>query len=85
MIATNYSEFRSDLKNYLDQVEDNNDTLIIKRSKGKGTVVISLEEYNSIMETLHIMSSKANAERLSESIQQMKDGKVVVKKLDELV
>ncbi len=39
--------------------------------------MISLNEYNSIMETLHLLSSKANADRLYESIEQMKEGKVV--------
>lgn len=77
MIAANYTEFRTDLKKFLDAVEDNNETLIIKRGTGKGAVVISLEEYNSIMETMHLLSSKANANRLFESIQQMKEGKVI--------
>jgi len=77
MIATNFSEFRTDLKKFLDSVEDNNETLIIKRKTGKGTVVISLEEYNSLMETMHILSSKKNADRLYESIQQMKEGNIV--------
>lgn len=75
MIAANYSEFRKELKNYLDNVEFNNETLIIKRGSGKGTVLISLDEYNSIMETLHLLSSKKNAKRLFESIEQMKTGK----------
>lgn len=83
MIAANYSEFRTDLKKYLDSVEDNNETLIIKRKSGKGTVMISLDEYNSIMETLHILSSKKNADRLYESIQQMKSGKTVRPRIDE--
>jgi len=77
MIATNFSEFRTDLKKFLDSVEDNNETLIIKRKTGKGTVLISLEEYNSIMETMHILSSKKNADRLYESIQQMKEGEIM--------
>jgi antitoxin YefM len=74
MIAANYTEFRTGLKNYLDDVENNNETLIIKRGSGKGTVMISLDEYNSIMETLHLFSSKKNAKRLFESIDQMKSG-----------
>ena len=82
MIATNFSEFRTDLKKFLDSVEDNNETLIIKRKTGKGTVLISLEEYNSIMETMHILSSKKNADRLYESIQQMKEGKIVESKIE---
>ena len=77
MIAANYSEFRSDLKKYLDDVEENDETLIIKRGKGSGSVLISLKEYNSIQETLHLLSSKANAQRLFESIDQVKKGKVV--------
>ena len=83
MIAANYSEFRTGLKKYLDSVEDDNETLIIKRKSGKGTVMISLEEYNSIMETLHLLSSRKNADRLYESIQQMKSGKTVRPKLDD--
>jgi len=74
MIAANFSEFRTNLKNYLDNVEDNNEILIVKRKTGKGTVMISLDEYNSIMETVHLLSSKANTDRLYESIRQMKNG-----------
>ena len=77
MIVANYTEFRTGLKNYLDNVEFNNETLIIKRGSGKGTVLLSLDEYNSIMETLHLLSSKKNAKRLFESIDQIKTGKKV--------
>ncbi len=83
MIAANYTEFRTKLKKFLDRVEDNNETLIIKRATGKGTVVISLDEYNSIMETMHLLSSKANADRLYKSIKQMKEGKSSHKELIE--
>lgn len=75
MIAANFSEFRTNLKMYLDSVEDNNEVLIVKRKTGKGAVMISLDEYNSIMETMHLLSSKTNAKRLYESIDQMKSGK----------
>ena len=83
MIAANYTEFRTGLKKFLDNVEENNEILIIKRGAGKGTVLISLDEYNSIMETLHLLNSRANADRLYESIDQMKKGKVVRKRLIE--
>jgi len=79
MIAANYSEFRAKLKKFLDDVEENNETLVIKRKSGKGAVMISLEEYNSIMETMHLLSSKSNADRLYESIQQMNSGDTVQK------
>lgn len=81
MLAANYSEFRVDLKKYLDAVEENNETLVIKRSKGKGTVLLSLEEYNSIMETVHLLKSRKNAERLYESIAQMNRKEIVTHNL----
>ncbi len=83
MIAANFTEFRTNLKTFLDNVEENNETLIIKRGSGKGTVIISLDEYNSIMETVHLLKSKENADRLFESIKQMKEGKIVREKLIE--
>lgn len=83
MRAANFSEFRTDLKKYLDDIEDNNETLIVKRRRGKGTVVISLDEYNSIMETVHLLKSKSNSDRLYESIRQMKEGITVTEDLIE--
>ena len=83
MLTANFSEFRTGLKKFLDDVENNNETLIIKRGTGTGAVMLSLTEYNSMMETLHILSSKANADRLRESIKQMKEGKVVKNSLIE--
>lgn len=83
MKAANFTEFRTSLKKFLDNVVNNNETLIIKRGTGKGAVMMSLDEYNSIMETLHLLNSKANADRLYESIKQMKEGNVVRNKLIE--
>jgi antitoxin YefM len=83
MIAANYTEFRTDLKKFLDEVEENHETLIIKRGSGKGTVTMSMDEYNSIMETVHLLSSRKNAERLFESIRQMQEGEFVENSLIE--
>ena len=77
MIALNYSEFSTGLKKFLDKVEENNETLIIKQETGKGTVVMSMQEYNSIMETVHLLSSRKNADRLFESIRQMRNDKLI--------
>lgn len=82
-MAANFTEFRTSLKKFLDNVVNNNETLIINRGAGKGAVMMSLDEYNSIMETLHLLNSKANADRLYESIKQMKEGNVVRNKLIE--
>ncbi len=77
MIAVDFTEFSTELKKYFNKVEDNQETLVIKRKSGKGVVVISLDEYNSIMETVHLLSSKANTDSLYESIQQMKNGETI--------
>jgi PHD/YefM family antitoxin component YafN of YafNO toxin-antitoxin module len=60
------------------------DVFIIKKGKNKGAVLISLEEYNSMMETLLILSSKKNADRLFESIEQMSSGQKVEKDPEDL-
>jgi antitoxin YefM len=71
MLSATYSEFRKDLKQFLDQVITNVDTLIIHRGKGKAVVVMSLEEYNALCATSHELSSMKNKARLDASIQQI--------------
>lgn len=80
------SEFINNLDNELDFIGNNNtNQLIIKRTKGKGNIVlISEAEFNSMQETLYLLSSKKNRERILESLQQLKDGKTVKIKLKDL-
>lgn len=75
MRAANFSEFRNGLKSYLDDVEENNETVIIKRSKGNGAVLISLDEYNSMQETMYLSASRKNANHLLKGIEEAKSGK----------
>lgn len=84
MLSTTLTDFRKEMKRYLDQVIEDYETLIINRGKDKGAVLISLEEYNSIMETMHLLSSRANAEHLYESMKQIEEGRVVTKDLKDL-
>ena len=76
-----YSEARSSLKSVLDAVHDDADITIISRRDGADAVVMSLEYYQSLMETLHLQSTPANAAHLAESIAQHKAGKAVVRDL----
>ena len=80
------SDFINNLDNELDFIGNNNtNQLIIKRPKGKGNIVlISEAEFNSMQETLYLISSKKNRERILESLQQLKDGKTVKIKLKDL-
>ena len=71
------TEFRSNLAVELDHVGGNDrNQIIIKRPKGKGNVVVlSQDAFNSIQETLYLLSNKANKANLMESIKELKAGK----------
>jgi antitoxin YefM len=75
MQVVNYTEFRNNLAESLNMVNDNSEIVVVSRSKGKNVVVMSLEEYNSIQETLHLVSSKTNQRRLDAAIEEMQSGK----------
>jgi len=62
-------------------VNEDNEIVIVSRSKGKNVVVMSLEEYNAIQETLHLVSSRINQKRLDEAIEEMRSGKSTKHKL----
>jgi len=81
MLSASMSDFRKEMKKYLDLVSRDFETLIINRGKGKGAVLISLDEYNSLMETMHLLSSKANVDHLYKSIEQFKRGETFEKDL----
>jgi len=76
MRTINFSEARSNLKEVLDRVVEDADVTIITRRDADDVVVMSLDSFNSWRETLHLMSSPANARRLNESIAQARSGKV---------
>ncbi|ROI14831.1 type II toxin-antitoxin system Phd/YefM family antitoxin [Epilithonimonas hominis] len=83
MLIANISDFRKDIKTYLDKVSKNFETLIINRGKDNGIVVISLEEYNSLMATNHELSSRKNETRLDSAIDKLKAGNTFSKDLIE--
>ncbi len=83
MQITTVSEFRKDIKSYLDRVVKNVETLIINRGKDAGIVVMSLDEYNSLMATNHELSSRKNEKRLDSAIEKLKKGESSSKDLIE--
>ncbi len=70
MRIVTYSEARSSLKSVLDAVHEDADVTIISRRDGADAVVMSLDHYQSIMETMHLLSTPANAAHLAKSIAQ---------------
>lgn len=72
MLAVNYSTIRSNLKDYCDKATDEAETVIVTRKNEKNVVLMSLEQYNSIMKAVR------NAEyltKLDQSIAQLEAGK----------
>ena len=83
MLTTTISDFRKNIKRYLDRVTENFETLIINRGKDNGVVIISLDEYNSLTATQHELSSKINETRLDSAIEKLKSGSSFQKELIE--
>ena len=83
MLVASVSDFRKDIKAYLDKVAKNFETLIINRGKDSGIVIMSLEEYNSLMATNYELSSRKNEQRLDSAIEKLKSKTTLGKELIE--
>ncbi|MGR2998012.1 type II toxin-antitoxin system prevent-host-death family antitoxin [Vibrio vulnificus] len=81
MRIVSFTEARNSLKAVLDAVVNDADTTVITRRDSEDAVVMSLDYYNSLMETVHLLRSPANAEHLNRSIAQFKTGKVIQRDL----
>jgi antitoxin YefM len=74
MTTVTLSDFRKNIKPYLDSVTQNFETLIINRGKDKGIVIMSLTEYSSLWATCHELSSIEKEKRLDAAIEKLKSG-----------
>ncbi|KAF1020617.1 MAG: Antitoxin YefM [Acinetobacter bereziniae] len=81
MHVTSYSEARENFKNIIDKTIDDADVTLIHRRKGGNAVLMSEDYYNSMVETLHLLSNPSNAKHLAQSIEQHKAGKAVKREL----
>ncbi len=82
MEIVNYTNFRSNLKHWLDKVIDDVSDVVIKRKNSKDLVLISLDEYNSLKETTYLLSGK-NRDVLLDSVKELEEGKGKIKELIE--
>ncbi|MCK5120668.1 MAG: type II toxin-antitoxin system prevent-host-death family antitoxin [Methylococcales bacterium] len=81
MQIISFTEARNSLKSVLDRVVNDADCTVITRRDSEDAVVMSLDYYNSLMETVYLLKSPANAEHLRKSIDQFNQGKVQEKEL----
>ena len=81
MNAITYSDLRQNLKTYMDKVVQDCVPLIVTRKNNENVVLLSVAEYNSLLETNYLLSNEANTEHLKKSISQHKSGKVKTRQL----
>ncbi|MRW89966.1 type II toxin-antitoxin system prevent-host-death family antitoxin [Duganella sp. FT80W] len=81
MRIINFSEARNSLRAVIDQVVEDADVTIISRRDAPDAVVMSFDYYSSLMETVHLLSSPANAAHLAKSIAQARSGQVTHREL----
>ena len=84
MRTANFTDFRANLKGYMNAVIDDCDTIIINRGNDTGVVLISLEEYNSLKETEYIMSSPETMEAIRRGDEDIQNGRGVKGGIDDL-
>ena len=75
MRVVSFSEARNKLKSVLDQVVNDADYTVITRRDSEDAVVMSLDQFNGLMETVHLLKSPANAAHLAKSIKQYQTGR----------
>ena len=74
MRIISFTEARNSLKSVLDQVAEDADCTVITRRDHQDAVVMSLDHYNSLMETVYLLQNPANARHLGRSIEQYQKG-----------
>jgi antitoxin YefM len=75
MRIVNFSDARNSLRTVIDQVVEDADVIVISRRDAPDAAVMSFDYYSSLMETVHLLSSPANAAHLATSIAQARSGK----------
>lgn len=83
MDVLTYSDTRANLKEVMDRVVDDRAPVIVTRARGEAVVMVSLADWNAMEETLHLLSSPANAQRLAEAIAQLNAGGGVEREITE--
>ena len=76
MAHVSYTELRSNLSNLMDTVCDSRAPLLVTRQNARSVVMLSADEYEGLMETVHLLRSPANARRLLESIAEANSGQL---------
>ena len=74
MKTMSYTESRARYAEVLDSVVQDREEVVITRAGHESVVIVSLDDFNSLRETAHLMRSPANARRLLDAIERLEDG-----------
>lgn len=81
MDVLTYSDARANLKGVMDRVVSDRTHVVVTRQKAEAVVMVSLEDWNTMEETMHLLSNPKNADRLRESVRELDEGKGVEREL----
>lgn len=83
MSHVSYSELRANLASYMDEVCDSHAPLVVTRQNARSVVILAEDEYEGMIETLHLLRSPANALRLLQSVDEANAGRLATHALIE--
>lgn len=83
-IQTSYTQARAQLATLLDEVTSNREVVIIQRRGAEDVALIAADELAGLLETVHLLRSPANADRLLNTLARVRQGSGAAKTLDEL-
>ena len=81
MVTTTYSEFRQNLKKFMNQVNESHAPVYVTRTNQEDVVMLSKADYEGSQETLYLLSSSKNAERLYQGLKDYEEGKAIEREL----
>jgi len=82
MTAIAYSQFRHRIGEIVDDAINTGEPVIVTRSDGRDFVIVSVDEWEAVNQTAHLLSSAENVRRLRESIEQARCGKLTERAID---
>ena len=82
MLTVSYSDLRNNLRERLDEVHESRAPMLVTRRNGPASVIVDKAEWDGLMETVHLLRSPANAERLLRSIRAAEAGEARERDLD---
>jgi len=83
-METTFSKLRNNLKSYCDRAVNDREPIRVRRRNGADVMLVDADEYASLAETAHVLSSPKNAARLLAALARARRGKTKTMTVEEL-